>query len=158
LTAVLLPEGVLRAYADTRFILKVTFMKLAITLALIFPFLGWFGLQGGILTLVIVLALAKAVLLRKMSQLVPVPLAQILPWRDLLNLGVFSVLCGVPVLFVQGIDFSSHLVSLSVSVIVYLLFYLVFLFTSHLITFDEKREIVRIFRQMGQRIPAMSKF
>lgn len=157
-TAALLPEAALRAYADTRFILKVTFIKLAMTLLLIFPFLRWFGLQGGVLTLVIVLALAKGVLLWKMSQLVPISLPQLLPWRDLLNIGVFSTLCSVPVLFVQEIHFSSHFVSLAVSGTVYLLFYLVFLFTSHLITFDEKREIVRMFRQVGERIPAMSKF
>lgn len=157
LTAALLTEGVLRAYADTRFILKVTFMKLAVTLVLIFPFLSWFGLQGGILTLVVVLALAKGVLLWKMSQLVPLSFSRLLPWRDLLNIAVFSVICSVPVLVVKGIHFSSYFVGISVSVAVYFSFYLVFLFTSHLITFDEKREIVRMFRRMGQRIPAVSK-
>ena len=157
LTAVVLTEGVLRAYADTRFILKVTFMKLVVTLILIFPFLNWFGLRGGVITLVIVLALAKAVLLWKMSQMVPLPASQLLPWRDLLNIAVFSLLCSVPVLFVNGIHFSSYFVSLGVSGVVYLLSYLVFLFTSHLITFDEKREIVRMFRQVGQRISAASK-
>ena len=157
LAAVFLPEGALRAYADTRFILRVTFFKLIVTLLLIFPFLNWFGLSGGVITLVIVLLLAKAILLWKMSQLIPLSLTQLLPWRELLNIAVFSVLCAVPAFFVKGISFSSHFIGLSVSVIVYLLFYLVFLFTSHLITFDEKREIVRIFRQMGQRIPLGSK-
>lgn len=157
LTAIILTEGVLRAYAETQFILKTTFMKLVLTLILIFPFLAWFGLSGGVVTLIVVLATAKTLMLWKVSRLIPLPLAALLPWRDLFSIAFFSLLCGIPVLFVKSFEIASPLLLLGMSAAVFALFYLIFLFTSHLITFDEKREIARMVRRVGALLPATSK-
>lgn len=157
LTAIILTEGVLRAYAETHFILKTTFMKLALTLILIFPFLSWFGLSGGVITLIAVLATAKTLMLWKVSRLIPLSVADLLPWRDLFSIAFFSALCGIPVLFVKSFEIASPLLLLGVSAAVFTLCYLVFLFTSHLITFDEKREIARIVRRVGALLPETSK-
>lgn len=157
LTAILLTEGVLRAYAETHFILKTTFMKLVLTLILIFPFLSWFGLSGGVITLTVVLAMAKMWMLWKVSRLIPLSVADLLPWRDLFSIAFFSLLCGIPVLFVKRFEIASPLLLLGVCAAVFTLFYLIFLFTSHLITFDEKREIARMVRRVGALLPAASK-
>lgn len=157
LTAIFLTEGVLRAYAETHFILKTTFMKLALTLILIFPFLAWFGLSGGVITLIVVLVMAKIWMLWKISHLIPLSLADLLPWRDLFSIAFFSVLCAIPVLFVKSFGIESTLVLLGVSAAIYSLFYLIFLLTSHLVTFDEKREIARMVRRVGALLPATSK-
>jgi O-antigen/teichoic acid export membrane protein len=157
LTAIFLTEGVLRAYAETHFILKTTFMKLVLTLILIFPFLAWFGLAGGVITLIGVLATAKLLMLWKVSRLIPLSLPDLLPWRDLFSIAFFSLLCGIPVLFVKSLHFASPLLLLGASAAVFALFYLIFLFTSHLITFDEKREIARMVRRVGAFLPATSK-
>lgn len=157
LTAIFLTEGVLRAYAETHFILKTTFMKLALTLILIFPFLAWFGLAGGVITLIVVLATAKIWMLWKISRLIPLSLADLLPWRDLFSIAFFSLLCGIPVLFVKSFEIASAPLLLMLSAAVFALFYLIFLLTSHLITFDEKREIARMVRRVGKLLPATSK-
>lgn len=157
LTAIFLTEGVLRAYAETHFILKNTFMKLALTLILIFPFLAWFGLPGGVLTLIVVLAISKMLMLWKISHLIPLSLADLLPWRDLFSIAIFSTLCGIPVLFVKSFEIDHPGLVLLISAAIYSLFYLIFLLTSHLITFDEKREIARMVRRVGELLPATSK-
>jgi len=157
LTAILLTEGVLRAYAETHFILKTTFMKLVLTLILIFPFLSWFGLSGGVITLIVVLATAKMLMLWKVSRLVPLSVADLLPWRDLFSIAFFSALCAIPVFFLKRLEIAPPLLLLGVSAAIYTLFYLIFLFTSHLITFDEKREIARMVRRVGALLPATSK-
>jgi O-antigen/teichoic acid export membrane protein len=157
LTAIFLTEGVLRAYAETHFILKTTFIKLALTLILIFPFLAWFGLIGGVITLIGVLATAKTLMLWKVSRLIPLSVADLLPWRDLFSIAVFSLLCGIPVLFVKSFEIASPALLLGASAAVFALFYLIFLFASHLITFDEKREIARMVRRVGALLPETSK-
>ncbi|MBI3802514.1 MAG: oligosaccharide flippase family protein [Nitrospirae bacterium] len=157
LTAIFLTEGVLRAYADTTFILKITFMKLVLTLLFIFPLLSWFGLSGGVLTLTLVLVIAKVTMLWKVARLIPLSLSALLPWRDLLSIGIFSVFCAVPVFFMGRIGTASPAWMVLLSATVYTVFYLVFLFGSHLITFDEKREIARMVRRVGALLPALSK-
>lgn len=158
LTAILLSEGALRAYANTAFILKITFMKLVLTLLLIFPFLNWFGLKGGIVALILVLTIAKSVALWKLSALIPLNFSRLLPWRDLLRISVFSSICAAPLLLIKSIHFPSMFVLLAVAGSVYTTFYLLFLFTSSLVSFDEKREIARMIRRVGGRFPAFSKF
>lgn len=157
LTAIFLTESVLRAYAETHFILKNTFIKLVLTLVLVFPFLSWFGLSGGILTLVVVLAISKLLMLWKISRLIPRSPADLLPWRDLFSIAFFATLCGIPVLFIKSFEVASPSLVLLISAAIYTFFYLVFLLTSHLITFDEKREIVRMVRRVGALLPATSK-
>jgi len=153
LTAILLTEAVLRAYGETHFILKNTFLKLVLTLLLIFPFLSWFGLVGGVITLIVVLAVAKMVMLWKISRLIPLPLKRLLPWRDLFSIAIFSLFCGIPVLFVKSFETASPRIVLLISAPIYSFFYLIFLLTSHLITFDEKREIARMVRRVGALLP-----
>lgn len=157
LTAIFLTEGVLRAYAETSFILKNTVWKLVLTLLLIFPFLSWFGLAGGVLTLAVVLAITKAMMLTKVARLIPLSLSALLPWRDLLTLAIFSVLCTIPVFFIQRLGIGSTAWMLVLSAVAYTVPYFIFLFGSHLITFDEKREIVRIVRRVSALLPAVSK-
>ncbi|WDT71007.1 MAG: hypothetical protein MPW17_20040 [Candidatus Manganitrophus sp.] len=108
-------------------------------------------------TLIVVLATAKTFMLWKVSRLIPLPLAALLPWRDLFSIAFFSLLCGIPVLFVKSFEIASPLLLLGMSAAVFALFYLIFLFTSHLITFDEKREIARMVRRVGALLPATSK-
>ncbi len=157
LTAIFLTEAVLRAYAETHFILKITFLKLALTLVLIFPLLAWFGLSGGVLTLTVVLVIAKMIMLCRISSLIPLSVKDLLPWRDLFSIAIFSLLCGIPVLFVKSFEIASPAMVLLISAAMYTLFYLIFLLTSHLITFDEKREIARMVRRVGELLPATSK-
>ena len=107
--------------------------------------------------MVMVLGVAKMAMLWKISRLIPLSPKDLLPWRDLFSIAIFSLLCGIPVLFVKTFEIAHPALVILISAAIYTLFYLIFLLTSHLITFDEKREIVRMVRRVGALLPATSK-
>jgi O-antigen/teichoic acid export membrane protein len=76
-------DAVLRAYAQTRFLMAMSALKLMLVAILIGPCLRAFGLPGAILATVITLAIAKALALVRIRRLLGAAPARMLPWRDL---------------------------------------------------------------------------
>jgi O-antigen/teichoic acid export membrane protein len=118
---VLVTDGVLRVYADTRFLFALNLVKLALNVALMGWFIGLFQLQGAVLVTVLATALAKALALARMSRLMGLGLRQILPWRSLgvitasaalaalaaLSIKVHLALSPVPLLVATGLAFAA---------------------------------------------------
>lgn len=86
-TTVLLPvlqtDGVLRVFAQTRFLLYMNGVKLLLTVALISWFIAWFGIWGAALVTVIVSFIAKILSLARFKQVAEIPYARLLPWKSL---------------------------------------------------------------------------
>jgi O-antigen/teichoic acid export membrane protein len=118
---VLVTDGVLRVYADTRFLFALNLVKLAVNVALMGWFIGLFQLQGAVLVTVLAMALAKALALARMSRLMGLGLRQILPWRSLgvitasaalaalaaLSIKEHLALSPVPLLVATGLAFAA---------------------------------------------------
>ncbi|MGC4000185.1 MAG: oligosaccharide flippase family protein [Anaeromyxobacter sp.] len=80
-------DGVMRARAQNRYMLVLSALKLAATLALVTAGLRAVGPLGALLGWVVAEALARAALLHRTGQLFEVPLRAVLPWRALLRQG-----------------------------------------------------------------------
>ncbi len=94
-------DGVLRVYAETKFLILMNVIRLAITVALI----GWafqrFGLEGAIATTVIAQVAAKAAALARMAPLLGVGLGQVMPWRSLAGIALAAAVSAAPAIWVH---------------------------------------------------------
>jgi O-antigen/teichoic acid export membrane protein len=96
LLASLQVDGVMRVFAQTRFLLVLNLMRLAIIAGLIHWSLGEFHLLGAALVTVLATLLFKAGALIRMKRLLGVGAADLLPWRSLGAL-LAAAVCGVVV-------------------------------------------------------------
>lgn len=81
--AALQVDGVLRVFAQTRLLLLLNLIRLAITAGLIQWSLSRFSLVGPVFVIVLATAAFKAGALVRMTGLLQVPARQLLPWRNL---------------------------------------------------------------------------
>lgn len=84
-------DGVLRVYAKTRLLLGVSLLQLAVIVALIAPFLRWFGLRGAVLVTLAGLAAGRLWGLVRIRRLLGLDLAHLVPWRRLALIGLAAV-------------------------------------------------------------------
>jgi O-antigen/teichoic acid export membrane protein len=108
----LLIDSVLRVHADTRFILLLNGLQLAIIASSIGPLLGRYGLAGGVLVIVIAMAVVRGAGLARLKHSMDLPFVDLLPWTrfgkvlavsagaSLLSGGVKLALAGPPLVTV----------------------------------------------------------
>jgi O-antigen/teichoic acid export membrane protein len=96
--AVFQVDGVLRVYADTRFLLALYAAKLALIASSIGWLLSRLGLPGAALATILAIVVAKGLALRRIRARLGAPLARLLPWAELLRTGVAAALAGAAVL------------------------------------------------------------
>jgi O-antigen/teichoic acid export membrane protein len=111
--AVLQTDGVLRAFAQTRLLLKLSAFRLVLVVLLIFPFLSRFHLVGAAIATVLATAAAKLGGLARMRRLMGVGLRGLLPWRALAGtLIVAAAAAGVALLVREHLAGTAPLVVL----------------------------------------------
>ena len=76
-------DGVMRVFAQTRFLLALNLMRLAIIVGLLKSSLSGFGLLGPVLVIVLATLVFKAAALIRMKRLFAVSAAKLLPWGSL---------------------------------------------------------------------------
>ena len=76
-------DGVMRVRADTRFLLVLGAVKLAIIAASVGWFIGRFHLVGGVLVSLLAVVVGKSVALLRVRRHLNVRLTGLLPWTDL---------------------------------------------------------------------------
>ena len=96
LPAIIAVDAVLRAYAETRWLLAMNLVRLGFVMSLIGWFLGAFGLVGAVLVTLLGTVVAKAFALVRVSALLQVSLAEVLPWAALVRLALRAVVAAVP--------------------------------------------------------------
>jgi len=113
-------DGVMRVFAQTRFLLALNVMRLAIIAGLLQWSLSAFGLVGPVLVIVLATAAFKAAALVRMKRLLDIRAAELLPWGSLAALlgataGAAAAALAVksqmqvaivPVLFATGLAFT----------------------------------------------------
>jgi O-antigen/teichoic acid export membrane protein len=96
LTSAFQVDGVLRVFARTRFIFVMHFLTLVLVLALIVPFLSWFGMAGAASVSLLATLAAKSLGLWRVKRLMGAPLRDFLPWKALGSILLLSAAAAVP--------------------------------------------------------------
>jgi O-antigen/teichoic acid export membrane protein len=89
-------DSVLRAYAQTRFLLVMNVVRLAMIAVLIGWFLGHLGLIGAVLVTLVATSVVKAAALVRIARLMNVGLTDVLPWKRLGVIAVHSAVAAIP--------------------------------------------------------------
>jgi O-antigen/teichoic acid export membrane protein len=102
LLAVFQIDGVLRVYAQTRFLFVLNLIRLLVIAAFIQWFLSIFHLVGAVLITVIAAAIGKGLGLARMKRIMEVGLTDLLPWRSLAAIGGVAAAAGLFALVVKS--------------------------------------------------------
>jgi hypothetical protein len=96
LASVLVVDGVLRVFAQTRFLLAQNLLHLVLVAGLVGTFLNVFGLQGAVLVSLFATLAVKGVGVIRICRVMQVPLAEALPWRRLALAASFAIISAAP--------------------------------------------------------------
>jgi O-antigen/teichoic acid export membrane protein len=89
-------DGVLRTYAQTRFLLIMNVLRFALVVVLIWPFMSMFGLVGAVLITMIATSFVKMLGIWRVGRVLEVSIGQLLPWRRLAGITLCAVVAAVP--------------------------------------------------------------
>jgi len=123
LASVLLADGVLRVFAQTRYLLFQNVLQLAIVASLAGVFLNAFGLQGAVLVTLAATVIVKTLAVARISRLMHLPLREALPWRRLATATACAAVAAIPVLAVSKVLMLSPMPALIAAAATYALAY-----------------------------------
>lgn len=103
LLTILQVDGVLRVFAETRFLLVLNLVRLAIIAGLIRWFLSEFGLLGGALVTVLATSTFKVAALARMKRHLGIRAADLLPWRNLAALAGAAICAAMVVAVIKSL-------------------------------------------------------
>ena len=95
-------DGVLRTFAENRWLLILNVTRLVMIAALMNWFLSAFDLAGAVLITILGIVIAKSMALVRMKTLFGATLAQLLPWKSLGSILAASALSAVPAFVVNA--------------------------------------------------------
>jgi O-antigen/teichoic acid export membrane protein len=119
LLAPLLTDAVLRVYADTAWILRVNLVKLLLTAVFVPAAVAWGSLAGIALVGVVITALGKGLMLKRIGSCFHARGAGLLPWSALAVIGLTAVGCLLPAVWASSVWATSPAGSLGIGLIVY---------------------------------------
>jgi O-antigen/teichoic acid export membrane protein len=102
LLAALPIDAVLRVHAQTRFLIGMNVMRLAIVAGSIGWALATFHLPGGMAVTVVATAVAKLVALVRVGQLLGARAPHLLPWRHLAGIAAAALLAAIPAVWLHA--------------------------------------------------------
>jgi len=100
--AILPTDAVLRVFAQTRFLLILNIISLALIAFSIRWFLARFDIMGAVLITVVTAAISKSLALVKVKSLLRVPVRDLLPWGSLTRILIAASAACFPTLVVQN--------------------------------------------------------
>jgi O-antigen/teichoic acid export membrane protein len=145
-STVLLPviqtDGAMRVYAQTRFLLLVSIIKIVLIFSGISWFLAVFHLTGAALITIAAIWLVKVLSLARLKQLMRVRLSQLLPWKSLGLNAFISIAAGIMAATLKSHFDLSSLPLLLITGFAYAASYVVLALTLNLITQDERAALM----------------
>src|SRR5438094_274888 len=95
-------DGVLRTFAENRWLFITNVVRLVMLLALMNWFIFSFYLMGAVLITLTGMLLAKVMHLSRIKMLLKVSLAELLPWRSLGGIVMVSMVSAIPVIILNA--------------------------------------------------------
>jgi len=112
-------NAVLRVFAETRFLLVMNLLRLAMVAALIGWFLSTFGMSGAVLVTLVSTLLVNIVGVGRIAHLLHVPLAAALPWGRLAGIFARAGIAALPVLWITREMTLQPMIALGISGVAY---------------------------------------
>lgn len=123
----LLTDSVLRVFAQNRYLIFQNLVRLLIVVLLIHVFLDHLQLIGAVLVTTLATVVIKLMALKRISVLIGVPLARLLPWRSLANTLALCLAALLPTVLLLQVLSTPALLTLLLTSAVFTLTYAVLL-------------------------------
>ena len=136
-------DGVLRTFAENRWLFIINIIRLVMVLLLMNWFLTTFHLMGAVLVTLIGMLLAKVMGLIRIKSLLGANLVQLLPWKSLGSILILSMVSAIPSIILNAKLNLPPLVLLPVSGMAYLGTYSLLVLAFGLLTEEEKAVMKR---------------
>jgi O-antigen/teichoic acid export membrane protein len=143
LFAVIPIDGLLRVYAQMRYLLVINIVRMAVVAGGMYWFITGMGLVGAVLITMLGLAVGKVMGLAKMMTCWHTGVRHLLPWGDLLNIGAAAAAASLPALWIGSQMPGSPFVRLAVISSIYGGGYLVLSWTVGLIRKSEREFLIK---------------
>jgi O-antigen/teichoic acid export membrane protein len=102
LFAVFQTDGVLRVFAQTRFLFLMNLSRLAVIAALMTWSLNNLHLIGAVLVTMVGILVAKTMALMRIRSLLKAPIRHLMPWLSLGGIAIVSMLAAIPAAFISS--------------------------------------------------------
>ena len=142
LLAVFLTDGVLRVFADTRFIIALNLLKLAIIALLINAFLTGMGLIGAVAVTLLAGFAAKSVALVRIRRLMQCSWRNLLPWKSLSIVVGIAMTAALPTVALESFVRFPHLIAALAAAIGYSAVYALLVWRYGPLTEEERTDIL----------------
>lgn len=123
LASVLVVDGVLRVFAQTKYLVLQNLAQLLLVAALVGPLLSVFGLSGAVLGTLVAAATIKAAAVVRISRLMGLQLSTALPYRRLATAAMCAAVAAAPTFAIARGSHFPPLVALPVAALVYAMTY-----------------------------------
>jgi O-antigen/teichoic acid export membrane protein len=151
-TAVMV-DGVLRVYAQTRFLLINNLIKLGLTAVLLLWFVRSFQLVGAVLATLLTTLVGRILGLWRMKHVMRIRWKDVLPWPRLGTITLFSIAAGVPTILVKSGFQASPKIALVVACGVYGLAYWALALSFRLVRLPNLGPVWTAVRRVRTRLP-----
>jgi hypothetical protein len=103
LFAALLTDGVLRVFAETRFLIIQNLVRLGVVVTTIHWFITHFGLIGAVAVTLLTTAVGKLLALARIKSVMRVSLRRLLPWKSLAAALLIAGAAAVPAILLRSV-------------------------------------------------------
>jgi O-antigen/teichoic acid export membrane protein len=139
-------DGLLRVYAQTRFLLVINVVKFLLVAAGMYWFMSTIGLIGAVIVTLLALAAGKVMGLNHMMMQGHMDARNVLPWRDLMQIGFVAAVAALPALLITGHLSAPHFTRLVVTTLVYGSVYVGLALICGVIRKNEQERVLRWFQ------------
>jgi O-antigen/teichoic acid export membrane protein len=136
-------DGVMRVFAQTRFLLGLNVMRFLIIAGLIRWSLAAFHLTGPVIVVLLAMVMFKLVALLRMRKLLEIPLGELMPWRNLTAILGAAGCAGAAAMAVESQMHAATAVILLAMGLAFTAMYAALVWSFSLIGHEEKAAIVR---------------
>jgi O-antigen/teichoic acid export membrane protein len=141
LLVVLQTDGLMRALAETRYLVLVNIVRLVLIGALVGPLLSMQGLLGPVIATLLAQLVAKVMMLARYRSRLHVRFGELLPWTGLLRIATAAAGAAVAALAVSAAVTAAPMVRVCAISGAYLVAYAILLLMSGSLSDAEKREL-----------------
>jgi O-antigen/teichoic acid export membrane protein len=140
--SIMITSGVLRVFAETRFLIIQNLIHLVLIASLIQFFLVRFDLAGAVLVTLVATGLTKIITMIKIKSILQATLSELLPWKSLVSVTLLAALAAAPALLLKLILDTPDLITLISTGTVFTLSYFFLLIWFGPMREDEKRMLI----------------
>lgn len=137
-------DGVMRVFAQTRYLVVINIARLIAIVAVMGWFLREFSLVGAVLVTLIGILVAKGMALFRMRSLMEISFTKLLPWKNLGAILLAAMVAALPVFLLNARVHMAPIYLLPMSGVLYMLAYTALIFMFRILTESERHALISL--------------